>query len=113
MATINIYEQYFEAKGNFHGVERHAVKVMLMSDSEAGHIRYEIALSFFPHRDEEDFCITYDAYFSRVVYDAIGRRSKKRETELMKHLRELANSMSSEALAFIDWDKPLGDAKWG
>ena len=50
MATINVYEQYFKAEGIFSGVERKAVNVMLVSDSEAGTIRYELGLSFFPQR---------------------------------------------------------------
>ena len=55
MATINVYEQYFAAECTVNDVPRRAALVMLISDSEAGQIRYEAAVSFFPHRDEEDF----------------------------------------------------------
>ena len=48
MTTLNVYEQYFEAQCTFNGIERHAVNVMLISNSEAGEITYELAISFFP-----------------------------------------------------------------
>ena len=53
--TVNVYEQYFEGDLVANGVERRAVLVMLIADSEAGRIRYEAAAVFFPHRDETDF----------------------------------------------------------
>ena len=82
MATVNIYEQYFSAKAEYNNVPRHGALVMLIADSEAGNIRYEAPVSFFPHNNEEDYAVSYDAYFSKVLYEAKGRRSKKREETL-------------------------------
>ena len=56
--------------------------------SEEGRIKYEAAISFFPHVSEDDFAVSYDAYFSKVVFEAPGRRSKKREQGLMESLRQ-------------------------
>ena len=111
MATINVYEQYFKADGTFNGVKRRAVNVMLVS--EAGNIRYELALSFFPYRTEDDFAISYDAIFSKVLYEAAGRRSKKREETLLATLREEADKLAAENGASIFWDAPLIEARRG
>ena len=70
--TTNIYQQYFSAEAEFNGVPRHGALVMLIADSDAGNIKYEAAVSFFPHRDEEDYAVSYDAYFSKVLYEAKG-----------------------------------------
>ena len=113
MATINVYEQYFEANGIFNDVERYAASVMLISDSEAGSIRYEIAVNFFPHHAPDDFAISYDAYFAKNVYEAKGRRSKKREAELMETIRDVADALASDNNAVIYWDKPLIEARRG
>ena len=111
MATLNVYEQYFSAEAKFNGVPRHGALVMLIADSEAGNIRYEAAVSFFPHNDEEDFAVSYDAYFSKVLYEAAGRRSKKREQALMEgfrqHIDELAETIGGKVL----WDKPLREER--
>ena len=45
--TINVYEQYFGADLMANGVPRRGALVMLIADSEAGHIRYEAAVTFF------------------------------------------------------------------
>ena len=91
---VNVYEQYFSAKAEYNNVPRYVALVMLIADSEAGHIRYEAAVTFFPHNDEEDYAVSYDAYFSKILYEAKGRRSKKREETLLqefqKHIDELA-----------------------
>ena len=84
--TINVYEQYFAAEGSFSGVGRCGALVMLVSDSEAGTISYRVAVTFFPHRDEEDFAVSYDACFEKEIYRAPGRRSKKREAALLEQL---------------------------
>ena len=46
---INVYSQYFKARGIFSGVERRGAHVLLISNSEAGMISYRAAVSFFPH----------------------------------------------------------------
>ena len=111
MATINVYEQYFTANAEFHGVERRGVNVMLVATSECGEIRYEIAVSFFPHSSPDDFAISYDAYFSKTLYEAKGRRSKKREAVFLEELRQHAYALAAEHGAHIDWEHPLIEAR--
>ena len=111
--TINVYEQYFAAELVANGIPRHAALVMLIADSEAGQILYEAAVSFFPHNDEEDFAVSFDAYFSKVVYENKGRRSKKREQQLLEELRDHINTMSKEAGGEVLWEQPLCEARWG
>ena len=94
-------------------VERHGVSVMLIATSEEGQIRYEVAVSFFPHVSDEDYAISYDAYFSQVLFEAKGRRSKKREQELMETLQTELNTLADEANGKIFWDKPLIEARRG
>ena len=113
MATVNVYQQYFGAECVFNGVERRAASVMLIATSEEGQICYEVAVTFFPHVDDEDFAVSYDAYFSKVVYQAPGKRSKKREEQLMSLFRGEADLLASQAEAKIFWDHPLSDAKRG
>ena len=109
--TVNVYEQYFAAEGEFSGVRRRGALVMLISDSEAGQIRYEAAVTFFPHADEEDFAVSWDAYFSKTLYEGKGRRSKKRETALLETLRETVDALAAEAGGAVIWDEPLRDAR--
>ena len=111
MEPINVYDQYFEAECEFNGVDRHAVRALLVADSHDRRRRYDVALSFFPHEDAEDFRITYDAYFERNVYDASGRRSKKREAEIMETFRDVADSLASENGGKVFWDRPLNEAR--
>ena len=113
MATINVYEQYFEAECTVNEVPRHAAIVMLIADSEAGNIRYEAAVNFFPYNDPEDFAVSYDAYYSEVLFDAPGRRSKKRDQTFMDQLREVADRLAESAGGTIFWDKPLMEARLG
>ena len=113
MSVINVYEQYFGAEGSFNGVERNGALVMLISDSEAGNIRYEVAVSFFPHRDESDFAVSYDAYFSKEIFSSKGRRSKKREKEFLETFRDEIDSLSAENGAKVLWNRPLRDARVG
>ena len=110
---INVYSQYFAAEGCFSGVERRGALVLLISDSEAGTISYRVAVSFFPHRDEEDFAVSYDAYFEKEVYRAAGRRSRKREAALMASLQEEINELAEANKASVDWSRPLGEARMG
>ncbi len=109
MATINVYQQCFQAQASFNGTERHAALVLIIADSEAGRIQYQIAVSFFPHNDPEDFAISYDAYFCRTVYQAKGRRSKKREAEYFKILKETVDALSD---GVVIWEEPITDARY-
>lgn len=113
MATVNVYEQYFSAKAEYNGVPRHGALVMLIADSEAGSIRYEAAVSFFPHRDEEDYAVSYDAYFSKVLYEAKGRRSKKREEALLETFQEEVDQLADTIGGVVLWEQPLREARRG
>ena len=113
MSVINVYEQYFGAEGSFNGVKRNGALVMLISDSEAGNVRYEVAVSFFPHKDESDFAVSYDAYFSKEIFASKGRRSKKREKVFLETFRDEIDSLSEENGAKVLWDRPLRDARFG
>ena len=110
---INVYSQYFAAQGCFSGVERRGAHVLLISDSEAGNIKYTAAVSFFPHRDDEDFAVSYDAYFSKELYSAAGRRSRKREAALMEQLRGVIDALAADNGASVLWDQPLNEARLG
>lgn len=111
MAVIDVYRQYFAASGEFSGVQRNGALVTLTSDSEAGQIRYEATVTFFPHRDEEDYAVSYDACFSAVLYEGKGRRSRKKEQEYLGDLHETIDKMAAEAGATVFWDRPLRDAR--
>ena len=111
--VVNVYEQYFRAEGTFGGVKRRGALVMLISDSEAGNIKYEYAVTFFRHEDDEDFAVSYDAYFSSVAYEGKGRRSKKREVGLMLELQAAVDELAAEAGGKVFWDKPLREARRG
>lgn len=111
--TINVYERYYAAEAEFNGVPRHGALVMLIADSEAGNIRYEAAVTFFPHRDEEDYAVSYDAYFSKVLYEAKGRRSKKREQTLMETFEQEIDQLAETIGGKVIWEKPLREAKRG
>ena len=110
---INVYSQYFEAQGDFNGVERRGALVLLISDSEAGTISYRAAVSFFPHRDAEDFAVSYDAFFEKELYRASGRRSRKREAALLATLHEEIDALATQHDAAVLWDKPLGEPRIG
>ncbi len=111
--TIDVYMRYYAADCLYGGVKRRGAKVTLTSDSEKGHIRYDVTVTFFPHADDEDFGISYDAYGSETVYDADGRRSKKREKELLSGLEETADRIAGKLEGKIFWDRPLCEARLG
>ena len=110
---VNVYEQYFSATAEYNNVPRHAALVMLIADSEAGNIRYEAAVSFFPHNNEEDYAVSYDAYFSKVLYEAKGRRSKKREEALLKTFQEEVDQIADTIGGKVLWEQPLREARRG
>ena len=111
--TLNIYEQYFSASLLFNDVPRHAAKVMLVCTSEAGNVQYEVVVTFFPHNDEEDYAISFDAYYSKVLYEGKGRRSKKREQQLLAEFRDQIDELTREAGGEVFWEQPLREAKMG
>ena len=113
MKVIDVYKQYFNAECVYNEVERKGVVVTLTATSDSGNIMYEVGISFFPHRDEEDFGISYDAYASKEIYNAKGRRSKKRDAQMLEQVQEVADALASEMSGKIYWDKPLRDAIYG
>lgn len=112
MKVIDVYQQYFAAECEYAGVPRKGASVMLTAVSDSGEIRYDVSVSFFPHRDEEDFAVSYDAVKTVTVFEAKGRRSKKREAELLKTFREQADKAAAEAGGRIFWEQPLRDARY-
>ena len=113
MATIDIYRQYFSAACTFNGVERRAADVWLTAESGGGMIRYEAGVSFFPHRDAEDFAISYDACALKELFHAEGRRSKKRDETYLAQLRPAAEELAASLGGTIHWDQPLREARYG
>lgn len=113
MATINIYERYYAADAEFNGVPRHGALVMLVATSEEGNIRYEAAVTFFPHNDEEDYAVSYDAYLSKVLYEAKGRRSKKREQALLETFEQEIDQLGETIGGKVLWEQPLREARKG
>ena len=113
MKVIDVYQQYFEARCVFGGVERRAATVTLTATSDAGEIRYEAAVSFFPHRDPEDFAVSYDACASRELNHDKGRRSKKREAALLETFRAEIDALAASLDGTVDWDRPLREARYG
>ena len=111
--VINVYERYYKADAVFNGVKRNGALVMLISDSEAGNISYKAAVTFFPHNDDEDFGVSYDAYFEEELLSAKGRRSKKKEEAYLKDLWEIIDRISNEQNAKVLWDEPLRDERRG
>ena len=113
MANVDIYKQYFSAQCTFNGVERRGAAVWLNAESESGNIRYEVGVSFFPHREEEDFAVSYDACASKELINTQGRRSKKRDAECMEQLHAAADEAAASLGGTIFWDKPLREAQYG
>ena len=111
--VINVFEQYYKAKAEFSGVKRNGALVMLISDSEAGCITYKAAVTFFPHRDAEDYAVSYDAYFEKELYSGKGRRSRKKEASYLEKLQETIDELSKEHNAKVLWDEPLREARRG
>ena len=109
--TIDVYSQYFSADYTYNNIPRHAAIVKLTSDSEEGNIRYTASVNFFPYNDDEDFGITYDAYFEKELYNSKGRRTKKRELQFLDKLPDTIDSMIKEGTVF--WDQPLREARRG
>lgn len=113
MATINVYERYYAAEAEYNGVPRHGALVMLVATSEEGSIRYEAAVTFFPHNDEEDYSVSYDAYLSKVLYEAKGRRSKKREQALVETFASEIDQLSETIGGKVLWEQPLREERRG
>ena len=112
MATIDVYKQYFSAECVFNGVERRAAAVWLTAESDSGMIRYEVGVTFFPHKDTEDFAISYDACGLKELLNTKGRRSKKRDEQCLAQIQIVANELADSLNGTIHWDKPLREAQY-
>lgn len=110
MKVVDVYRQYFAAECVYRGVERRGVLVTLTVTSDQGEITYEAAVTFFPHCDEEDYAVSYDAAASSVLYRARGRRSKKREAALLADFPAAADALAKTLGGCIFWEQPLRDA---
>lgn len=113
MKVIDVYKQYFSADCTFNNVQRKGAVVCLTATSEEGNIKYEASVSFFPHNDDEDFAISYDAYCSKELFSAKGRRSKKRDEQFLAQLQAAADEAAKDLNGVIYWDKPLSEAQYG
>lgn len=111
--VVNVYERYYKAHAVFSGVQRNGALVMLISDSEAGFITYKAAVSFFPHVSDEDFAVSYDAYFEKELYSGKGRRSKKKEATFLDQLQETIGQLAAEHGAVVKWEEPLAPERRG
>ena len=70
-------------------------------------------MTFFPHRDAEDYAISYDACVLRELIRTKGRRSKKRDEQYLAQVRTVADELAGSLNATIHWDDPLGEAQYG
>ncbi len=113
MKVISVYQRYFGAEARFSGVKRRAAQVMLTATSQDGNVSYEASVNFFPHTDDGDFSVSYDAYFSEVIFSAKGRRSKKREEALLSGLENAVDRLCEKAGGKVFWDRPLGPERRG
>lgn len=110
--TIDIYSQYFNGDCLFNDIKRHAARVILQVTSEAGHVEYKVLVNFFPHNDEEDYLVTYDAIAEEILFSGKGRRSKKKEAIYLDQVQEAADRLAKSLNGTIDWDNPLRDAQY-
>ena len=113
MANVDVYKQYFSAECTFNGVERRGAVVWLNAESDSGMIRYEVGVSFFPHRDAEDFAVSYDACAAKELLNTKGRRSKKRDEQYLAQVQAAADEAAVSLGGTIHWDKPLAEAQYG
>ena len=113
MKSIDVYRQYFSAQCTFNGVERRGAAVWLTAESDSGTIRYEVGVTFFPHRDDEDFAISYDACATKELLRTQGRRSKKRDEQYLAQVQTAADEIAGALNGIIHWDNPLREAQYG
>ena len=113
MKTIHVYKQYFSAECTFGGITRHGAVVWLTAESDSGMIRYEVGVTFFPHTDEEDFAVSYDACAQKELFCAKGRRSKKKDEQYLAQVRTTVEEIAAALNGTVHWEQPLGDAQYG
>jgi len=113
MVSVNVYECYYRAECLYNGIMRHGAKAVLLYESEEGSYSYTAQLIFFPHNDPEDYGVTYDAFFTETLLEGKGRRSKKKEAELLEHLQECCDKLAAQAGGTVFWEEPLTPERRG
>ena len=113
MKVIDVYKQYFKGNCIYNEIQRNGVLVVLTATSDSGTIKYEVGLTFFPHLDDEDYGISYDAYLSKEIYFNKGRRSKKKEEVFLKDIKKHADELANQLNGVIHWEEPLIEAIFG
>lgn len=113
MDSIDVYSQYFEAEMEVDEYMRHGALVKLIVTSGEGMIKYEAAVSMIFYEDPEDFRVPYDKYYSEVIYDGPGIRSKPREAKMIVKLREIIDRLIAPDGGVIFWDKPITEPRLG
>ena len=113
MKNIDVYKQYFSAECTFNGAERRGAVVWLNAESDSGMIKYTVGVSFFPHKNAEDFAISYDACGEKELLYTKGRRSKKRDEQYLAQVQTAADEIAASMQGVIHWDKPLNEAQYG
>ncbi len=113
MKVIDVFEGYYAAECVANERPRHAAKVVLTATSDAGEVTYEWMISFFPHDEEDDFAVSYDAVVSRIVFQGKGRRSKKRDAELLEEREAVCDELAAELDGRVFWDQPLREIRLG
>ena len=113
MKVIDVFMCYYAAECVANERPRHAVKVSLTCTTDAGMVDYVWAVSFFPHDTEDDFGVSYDAEASCSIYNAKGRRAKKREAEFLEMRESVCDELAAKLDGKIFWDKPLIEARLG
>ncbi len=112
MNVINVYEQYFRAECVYNDMPRRAVIAKLQSISDEGTIEYKVILNFFPYRDEEDWAETFDAVGEKTIYQAKGRRSRRREQGFLKErFRDDCDELAAQMNGTIFWDQPMSEPR--
>lgn len=113
MKWTDVYQQYFAAACERGGAPRRGAAVSLTAASGEGRICYTVQVSFFPHTEPTDFCISWDLCAEKELYSAPGRRSKKREAALLEALRTHADELAAGLGGTILWEQPLIEARRG
>ena len=109
---VKLFSQYFCSEGCLNGTERRGVELNLISDSEAGMITYSAQAVFFPHTDDEDWAVTYDAEKTDIIYSGKGRRNKKKEAAYLEKRIEIFNKIAQDLNMKILWEKPLTEPRF-
>lgn len=113
MKQIDVYKQYFKGNCIYNNVQRNGVVVTLTATSDAGMICYDVQISFFPHVDEYDYAISYDACIQKNIYSDKGRRSKKKEVVYLEEIKIHADELATGLNGTICWNEPLREAIYG